>query len=40
VIERADKIADAELRRSFLERLPENARTLALSSPPTRGAAG
>jgi tetratricopeptide (TPR) repeat protein len=31
LLARAGKIADAELRRSFLERVPENARTLSLS---------
>jgi hypothetical protein len=31
LLARAGKIADAELRRSFLERVPENARILALA---------
>jgi hypothetical protein len=31
LLARAGKIADAELRRSFLDRLPENARILALA---------
>lgn len=36
LIARADEIKNAELRRSFLENVPENARTLSFSpSPPT-----
>jgi hypothetical protein len=31
LLARAEKIADADLRRSFLERVPENARILALA---------
>jgi eukaryotic-like serine/threonine-protein kinase len=37
---RAGKIADAELRRSFLERVPENARTLALAEELLAGRPG
>ncbi len=32
LLERADRITDARLRRSFLDHVPENARTLAFSS--------
>jgi tetratricopeptide (TPR) repeat protein len=32
LLERADRIKDARLRRSFLDHIPENARTLALAS--------
>jgi eukaryotic-like serine/threonine-protein kinase len=32
LLERADRISDARLRRSFLDHIPENARTLALAS--------
>jgi eukaryotic-like serine/threonine-protein kinase len=31
LLERAAKISDPELRRSFLERVPENAETLSLA---------
>ena len=32
LLERADRITDPRLRRSFLDHVPENARTLAFSS--------
>jgi serine/threonine protein kinase/tetratricopeptide (TPR) repeat protein len=32
LLERADRISDARLRRSFLDHIPENARTLALAA--------
>jgi hypothetical protein len=34
LLARAGKIVDADLRRSFLERVPENARILALAEEP------
>ena len=32
LVERASKISDPEWRRCFLSQIPENARTLALST--------
>ena len=32
LMERADRITDARLRRSFLDHIPENARTLAMAA--------
>ncbi len=37
LMERADRITDARLRRSFLDHIPENARTLAMATRLKRG---
>jgi eukaryotic-like serine/threonine-protein kinase len=37
LMERADRITDARLRRSFLDHIPENARTLAMAARLKRG---
>ena len=39
LLERADRITDARLRRSFLDHIPEHARTLAMASRLKRGSA-